>query len=292
MLSCALMLCAAQAASAARMRIRVPEKAHIGQPFFLEMRFSEPVGDVTIQWMGQSFRLRPKNACVRTVLGIPNDKKHVGKSFSLIAEFDCGSKGRIQAERTVRAVGHSYPKQVLKVKPAMVTPPKDQLKRIAAEQKQVRRVLSTHSLGGVLPLKYARSVPGIPTARYGGFRVYNNVPRAGHSGLDLRAAVGTPVKSVADGTVVLTGFHYYSGGAVYVDHGGGVVTAYFHLSKIKAKPGDRVRAGTVLALSGATGRVTGPHLHQGLFCGNIALDILPLWGEAPMAPQTETFYEF
>ena len=99
------------------------------------------------------------------------------------------------------------------------------------------------------------------------------------------------VKAMCDGTVVLTGFHYFSGGAVYVDHGGGVFSVYFHLSKILVKKGQKVSAGDVLALSGATGRVTGPHLHLGINAGSAWLDALPLLGEAKIAPGVEKVYE-
>ena len=126
-------------------------------------------------------------------------------------------------------------------------------------------------------------MPGIPTAYFGGFRVYNGVPRSGHGGLDLRAAVGTPVRAIADGTVVLEGFHYFSGG---------VLSVYFHLSKILVGPGQKVKAGDSIALSGATGRVTGPHLHLGLFSGGAALDPLPLLDASKMPKGVEVLYEF
>lgn len=280
------------AAFAARMRLTVPEEAPIGQPFFLELRVNETIGDVTVKWRGQTFVLTPRRNAVRTILGVPNDAKLAGSTLPIRVEFSCGAKGRVRAERKIKAVGHSYPRQVLTVAPKMVTPPQSELNRIAKERQLVRKALATRSKGGVLPRRYVRPVPGIPTAYFGGFRVYNGVPRSGHGGLDLRAAVGTPVRAIADGTVVLEGFHYFSGGAVYVDHGGGVLSVYFHLSKILVGPGQKVKAGDSIALSGATGRVTGPHLHLGLFSGGAALDPLPLLDASKMPKGVEVLYEF
>lgn len=280
------------AAFAARMRLTVPEEAPIGQPFFLEMRANEAIGDVTVKWRGQQFILTPRRDTIRTILGVPNDAKLIGSALPVLVEFDCGAKGRVRAERKIKVVGYRYPKQVLKVAPKMVTPPQSELKRIAKERRLVQKALATRSKGGVLPRRYVRPVPGIPTAYFGGFRVYNGVPRSGHGGLDLRAAVGTPVRAIADGVVVLEGHHYFSGGAVYVDHGGGVLSVYFHLSKILVGPGQKVKAGDTIALSGATGRVTGPHLHLGLFSGGMALDPLPLLDASKMPKGAEVLYEF
>ncbi len=287
-----LSLLCAGSASAARMRITVPETAPVGQPFFFELRASEDIGDVTVTWRGKNYILKPRLNTVRTILGIPNDAKLAGQSFPLTVEFDCGEKGRIQAERTVTAAAHNYPRQELKVAPKMVTPPKSEENRIAKERKLVSQAISARTKALPLPKTFVRPVAGIPTAYFGGFRVYNGVPRSGHGGLDLRAATGTSVKCIADGKVVLTGEHYFSGGAVYVDHGGGMLSAYFHLSKILVKKGQTVKAGDIIARSGATGRVTGPHLHLGIYAGGAWLDALPLLGEAKLPEGVETFYEF
>lgn len=282
----------AQNADAARMRLRVPEEVPAGQPFILEMYVSEPIDHVEAKWRGRDIELQPVNGLVRTVLGVPNDQKLAGSVLSFSISFNCGNRGRILAERKIKVTEYHYPRQELKVPPKMVTPPKSQQKRIAAERGAVNAALSRQTSGTPLPQKFLRPVPGIPTAYYGGFRVYNGVPRAGHSGLDLRAAAGTRVKAIADGTVSLTGMHYFAGGSVYLYHGSGVSSSYFHLSKILVKEGQKVKAGDVIALSGATGRVTGPHLHLGLYSNGVWLDPLPLIEPARLPKNTETYYEF
>jgi murein DD-endopeptidase MepM/ murein hydrolase activator NlpD len=282
----------AQGAEPVRMRLRVPEEVPVGQPFFLEMYVNEPIEHAEVKWRGQSIRVLQKNSVVRIVLGVPNDQKLAGKVFDLSVSFDCSTPQRILAERKIRIKKYNYPKQVLKVPPKMVTPPKSQQKRIAAERKTVSAALSERTAGLPLPQNFLRPVPGIPTAYYGGFRVYNGVPRAGHSGLDLRAAAGSQVRAIADGTVSLTGTHYFAGGSVYLYHGSGVFSSYFHLSKILVKQGQKVKAGDVVALSGATGRVTGPHLHLGLYSNGVWLDPLPLLERDRLPKNVETYYEF
>ncbi|NHZ47213.1 M23 family metallopeptidase, partial [Nitratidesulfovibrio liaohensis] len=95
-------------------------------------------------------------------------------------------------------------------------------------------------------------------------RVFNGEPRAPHRGLDLRGEAGEPVTACAAGRVVLAENHYFAGNSVYIDHGMGVVSMYFHLSALDVAPGQMVAQGQVIGKVGSTGRVTGPHLHFGM----------------------------
>jgi murein DD-endopeptidase MepM/ murein hydrolase activator NlpD len=99
---------------------------------------------------------------------------------------------------------------------------------------------------------------------FGKRRIFNGQPRSPHSGEDYRAATGTPVMAAAPGVVVLAEDHFFGGNSVFIDHGDGLFTMYLHLSKILVKPDQEVRAGERIGLSGATGRVSGPHLHFGV----------------------------
>lgn len=121
---------------------------------------------------------------------------------------------------------------------------------------------------------------------FGSRRVYNGRTQSFHAGLDMAAPAGTPVAAAADGRVALAGDLYFSGGTVLLDHGGGLFTQYFHLSRVDVKDGDVLTKGTVLGLVGATGRATGPHLHWGARWNGArvnpeALLALPAWPPPP-----------
>ncbi len=124
---------------------------------------------------------------------------------------------------------------------------------------------------------FIRPVPQEASASsFGLRRIINGTPRAPHSGTDLSAPAGTEVLAANDGRVVLVGNFFFAGGSVVIDHGGGVFTMYFHLSEFKVEEGAAVRKGDVIALSGATGRVTGAHLHWGARLGSARVDPLEL----------------
>ena len=112
------------------------------------------------------------------------------------------------------------------------------------------------------------------TSGFGHGREFNGVVQSRHMGADLAGAEGAPVHAANRGVVALVGDFYYAGNAVYVNHGGGIVTAYFHLSGIDVAEGDTVTRGQVLGRVGATGRVTGPHLHWVLRYGSVSVDPL------------------
>jgi murein DD-endopeptidase MepM/ murein hydrolase activator NlpD len=101
------------------------------------------------------------------------------------------------------------------------------------------------------------------TSPFGYRRIINGTPRAPHTGVDLKAVLGTPVVAANHGRVALVGDFFFSGHSVVLDHGGGLHTVYFHLAEYKVEAGTPVRKGDVIGLSGMTGRVTGPHLHWG-----------------------------
>lgn len=114
------------------------------------------------------------------------------------------------------------------------------------------------------------------TAHFGNKRIFNDDHHSWHNGVDFRAKKGTPIASANKGKVVLTGSHYFSGNIVIIDHGQGILTLYCHLSKIKVHEGQLVEQGEIIALSGDTGRVNGPHLHWAVRVNGIWVNGLTL----------------
>lgn len=166
----------------------------------------------------------------------------------------------------------SFPEQHLTVEEKYVSPPARAQDRIARERRRLDALYSRRSVRPTSGTPFERPVPGEPTSRFGLRRFFNGQPRSPHSGLDLRASTGTPVAASGPGEVVLADDLYFSGNTVILDHGAGLFTIYAHLSRIDVVEGHHVPAGTVLGLSGATGRVTGPHLHWGARVGQVVVD--------------------
>jgi len=153
-----------------------------------------------------------------------------------------------------------------------VDPSPEDLERIAAERGRIERALSTYSADRAPLLRLAAPVAGTRSSSFGLRRFFNGQARSPHSGMDIAAAAGTPILNPARGRVLDTGDFFFNGQTVFVDHGQGVVAMYCHLSRTDVKAGDEVGAGAQLGLVGATGRVTGAHLHWGIAVNRALID--------------------
>ena len=159
-------------------------------------------------------------------------------------------------------VAKPYPEQRLTIPDRRkVNPLPEDLERIGRESELQRAAYArrTPLRQDLLPFK--QPVEGIYSSPFGLRRFLNDQPRSPHSGLDIAADTGTPIAAPAPATVALTGDFFFSGNVVFLDHGGGLITMYGHLDRIDAKDGEDVDRGDIIGTVGATGRVTGPHLH-------------------------------
>ena len=151
------------------------------------------------------------------------------------------------------------------VPPATVNPPKAIAERIEREQARVVAVRTRDDERTGFAQAFIWPVEGRISGRFGNQRIYNGTPKSPHSGMDIAVPTGTPVKAPADGVITFADPGLYlTGGTVVLDHGHGISSNFLHLSRIDVKVGDTVKQGGVIAATGATGRVTGPHLHWGM----------------------------
>ncbi len=157
-----------------------------------------------------------------------------------------------------------YSSQSLKVAPGQVNLSAADLARVNAEKLRIDHALSHWSEPPPESLRLPQPVPGPRSSSFGSRRIFNGESRNPHSGMDIAAPAGTPVRVPIAGTVVDTGAYFFNGNAVFVDHGRGLISMYCHLSAIDVRAGQRLAAGTRIGAVGMTGRATGPHLHWGL----------------------------
>ena len=258
--------------------LAAPARIGVGQPFLVRLTSDQPLESVAIHWQGKavvpSISVWNNRHVALAMLGSDVLSAKPGKEdLSVIASID-GKESTLR--RTVVVTPVKYPEQALTLPPKMVTPPAEVLERIRTERAEVHEALATVSPQRMWWLPMERPVEGRITSLYGLRRVLNGKPRNPHRGLDFSSPMGNPVKCVADGVVILVGDHYYAGNSVYVDHGNGVISMYFHLSKPIVKTGDQVARGQALGLSGMSGRATGPHLHFSVAVQGKLVDPQPL----------------
>lgn len=221
---------------------------------------------------GNPVRVAPDG---RFILGFGRDAP---AAVSLAATFPGGGT----TTREIALERRDYDVQRINgLPPLMVTPDSTLMTRIKAELAKIRGARATDSdaLAFETPLEWP--LTGIITGVYGSERILNGEPRAPHLGVDIAAPTGTPIRAAAAGTVTLAEPDlYFTGGTVIIDHGYGLSTLYQHMSRLDVKVGEVVRQGDPIGAVGATGRVTGAHLHWGVNWYQTAID--PQLAAGPM----------
>jgi len=197
-----------------------------------------------------------------------------------------GTRSKAAASLAIRVEPKRFETRRLKVDPQFVNPPASEIERALREQKQMAAIFAE-----VTPMRlwhgaFEMPVPGEATSSFGRLSVLNGESRGRHQGADFRAATGTPVHAPNAGRVALAADLYFSGNTVILDHGLGMFSLLAHFSKLSVETGSMVARGDVLGDSGATGRVTGPHLHWALRLGPASVDPIALVAAvAPIADE-------
>jgi murein DD-endopeptidase MepM/ murein hydrolase activator NlpD len=218
---------------------------------------------------------------------IPLERHDGGKRFSGLmgVDFESETGGRpltvegvdtagapVTAAATLRVVPRAFAVSKLSVDPRFVEPPPEEKERIERDRETFRKAFASPLPARLWEGRFRWPAEAPSQGNFGAKRVYNGRTRSRHAGLDLSAPAGAPVAAPAAGIVVVAGDFYFAGGSVVLDHGGGLMTMYFHLSRIDVKEGDRVAPGQLIGAVGATGRVTGPHLHWAARLGGARVD--------------------
>ena len=202
------------------------------------------------------------------LVGIPLDTKP-GPNAALLRPANDAPERQLAFTVTPK----KYDEQRLKVaEKRHVDPLQEDLERIARERIRIDAALGHYSSEFTPQFALQPPVPGRRSSSFGLRRFFNDQPRNPHTGMDIAAPKGTPIVSPAPGRVLDTGDFFFNGNTVFVDHGLGVVTIFCHLDRIDVKAGDTVDTGTPLGKVGATGRVTGPHLHWGVAVNRALVD--------------------
>jgi murein DD-endopeptidase MepM/ murein hydrolase activator NlpD len=219
-----------------------------------------------VEYGGRTLRVSPDG---RFAFGIGRDA--VGPVSVKVTQPATGA-----IEHRIAVTPRDWPiERIDGVPPATVNPPPAIAERIAREQALVAAARGRDDPREDYAVPFVWPVQGRISGRFGNQRIYNGTPKSPHSGMDIAAANGTPVRAPAGGIVTFAAPDLYlTGGTVLIDHGAGISSNFLHLSRIDVRVGDRVEQGQVFAAVGSTGRSTGPHLHWGMNWFDVRIDPL------------------
>jgi murein DD-endopeptidase MepM/ murein hydrolase activator NlpD len=262
-----------------------------GEPVLLTITSDQPLSAVTVKAFHvetPAFMFDPANPRRWSALvGIDLDDKPGAYAVHVTA---MSPQGPLEKYIQLYVAAKKFPTRRLSVDEAFVNPPESARARIEAESKETAAIFEAGAPSR-LWTKFVRPVPQPANSAFGTRSVFNGQPRSAHSGADFLSPAGTPVKAAASGRVVLAKNLYYSGNTVIVDHGLGVFSLFAHLSRIDVAVGAAVTESDVVGLVGATGRVTGPHLHWTVRVGGARVDplgvlaVLSRTPDRPAAPK-------
>jgi len=248
-----------------KLHLSAPESSQ-GSLLLVEVKSEKQLADLKGDWDGRSvpFWLEAGGEAVQKgLVGVDLEKAPGEYELKVTGQSASGEKVACSAKLEVKE--GKFATEKLTVGKQFVEPSAEQIKRANEERQKLRDIFERVTPERLWDGKFRIPLEGVTTgSNFGKRRILNGNPGSPHSGTDFPAATGTPVHAAQRGRVVLAEELFFAGNTVVVDHGLGVYTFYGHLSEIGVKVGDALEAGAVLGRVGATGRVTGPHLHWGL----------------------------
>jgi len=239
------------------------QPAHIvnGSPILIRVTTPQPVQSLSGSWLGHDlvFNFNPRQKTWFALAGASLETKPGVYSLELHAETPAGQA--ISYEKRISVLHQRYPRVILTVPGKYTAPSPDEQKEIAEDKKIKDDAFKTLSAEREWQGSFKPPVEAEISDLFGVQRVFNGAVQSTHQGLDFRVGPGTQVTAVNRGKVILARPLFFEGNCVVIDHGQGLLTLYLHLSKFIVQEGDTVEKGQPIALSGGTGRATGPHLH-------------------------------
>lgn len=261
---CVVAAAAPAAAQTVALRARAMQPGEV-----VQVTVAEAEAPVTVRAFDRDWAVYADGDRWRALVGIDLDTKPA--AYDLVVTT---ARGAVHRKLTVQP--HVFPTRRLTVDPDLVHPPPEMQERIEREARELHD-LWTHSAPQRLWMApFTRPVPDPANSAFGTRSVYNGEPRSPHSGADFLSPAGRPIEAPNDGRVVLAAPLYFTGNTVIIDHGAGLFSLLAHLSTLDVHAGDAVSAGQVVGRVGATGRVTGPHLHWTVRLDNARVDPLSL----------------
>jgi len=272
-------LIAALAFLADAFAVELPDAASVpGGVALLELPASETPPSATFN--GRPVMVLANGSAYTAVVGLPLATKPGTHTLNIK-----NASGNVTA-RKFTVTDKTYQSQHITIKnKRMVNPEKRDMERIGREQRRIKKALASWNDHSPETLRFLLPVEGPMSSPFGLRRFFNEQARKPHSGLDLAAAEGTPIKAPASGRIADTGDFFFNGNTVFIDHGQGLVTMYCHMSRIDVEPGQHVAAGEVIGAVGKTGRVTGAHLHWGVSLNDARVDPMLFLNQLPPAAE-------
>jgi murein DD-endopeptidase MepM/ murein hydrolase activator NlpD len=249
-----------------------------GEAIVATLENGQGVRRAVFHFRGRDYELDNSGASGEAVVFIGLDMGMAPGSYPLSVTVERSGGAREEIRKDIVVEAKEFPSKKLWVKEDFAVPPKAVEERIAREAELVKAVYSRTTPRWLGNGDFMLPHDGKAFPNFGQRRIYNDKPRSTHSGVDIAAPMGSPIRAANAGKVVLASDLYLSGKTVIIDHGLGVFSSYGHMSKILVKRGADVAKGVVLGKAGSTGRSTGPHLHWAVRIYDARVDPFSLLG--------------